>query len=97
MPTYLQAGGGGMQTSHNQSSVKAGVRLLLIGLVLQLVSYACFIVLVVHAHIKIIKDNRTSGSEPWWKIIWLLYISSICIMVSIYQEIHQYLLTPNWS
>lgn len=47
-----------------------------------MISYAIFIVLVVHAHRQILRDPKTTGSEPWWKIIWLLYLSSICIMVS---------------
>jgi len=80
--TFLvQGGGGGLQASSNQTSVKLGQRVLLVGLVMQMVSYMGFIVLVLHAHRKIIKDARTSGLEPWWKIIWLLYFSSICIMI----------------
>jgi hypothetical protein len=77
----IQAGGGGMQSSSNQSSVKAGVRILLIGLGLQTASYVLFIVLVWHAHRKIIRDGMTMGSEPWWKIIWILYFSSVFIMI----------------
>jgi len=80
--TFLvQGGGSGLQASSNVTTIKLGQRVILVGLVMQMVSYACFIVLVVHAHLKIIKDTRTTGSEPWWKIIWLLYFSSICIMI----------------
>ena len=86
---YLQGGGGGLQTSHNPTTSKIGVRTLLVGLVLQLISYACFVVMLIHAHRKIVKDARTSGLEPWWKIIWLLYFSSVCILVS-------YLRTHAW-
>jgi len=80
--TFLvQAGGGGLESSSNQTSVKAGVRVLLIGLGLQTASYVLFIALIAHAHRKIIKDGMTNGSEPWWKIIWVLYFSSLFIMI----------------
>jgi len=80
--TFLvQEGGGGLQASKKLASVKAGAKVLLIGLVMQMVSYACFILLVVHAHRKILRDASTTGAEPWWNIIWLLYFSSICIMI----------------
>jgi len=80
--TFLvQGGGGGLQASNNQSSVKAGAKILLVGLILQMVSYVCFIVLVLAAHRKIRQDPMITGLERWWKIIWLLYFSSICIMI----------------
>jgi hypothetical protein len=79
---YLQGGGGGLETSNNRTTGKIGVRILLVGLVLQLISYACFVVILVHTHHKIVKDARTNGLEPWWKLIWLLYFSSVCILVS---------------
>jgi len=80
--TFLvQAGGGGLESSKDQTTVKAGVRVLLIGLALQTASYVLFIVLVAHAHHKIVKSALATGSEPWWKIIWLLYFSSFFIMI----------------
>ena len=86
---YLQGGGGGLQTSNNPTTSKIGVRVLLVGLVLQLISYACFVIILAHAHRKIVKDARTNGLEPWWKIIWLLYFSSVCILVS-YLRAHRW-------
>ncbi|KIM74982.1 hypothetical protein PILCRDRAFT_827692 [Piloderma croceum F 1598] len=80
--TFLvQGGGGGLETSNNRTTGKIGVRILLVGLVLQLISYACFVVILVHTHHKIVKDARTNGLEPWWKLIWLLYFSSVCILI----------------
>ena len=79
---YLQGGGGGMETSHNPATSKIGNRTLLVGLVLQLISYAFFVVMLIYAHRKIVEDARSSGLEPWWKTIRLLYFSSICILVS---------------
>jgi hypothetical protein len=87
-----------LQASNNQSSVKAGAKILLVGLILQMVSYVCFIVLVLAAHRKIRQDPMITGLERWWKIIWLLYFSSICIMVSRnHPNICEYSLMPSCS
>jgi hypothetical protein len=75
----LQGGGGGLQAQ--EGNAKLGANILLVGLILQTLSYVVFSGLIGYTHWKIKKVGEFSGDEIWWKVVWHLYISSIFIMV----------------
>ncbi|KAG1725074.1 RTA1 like protein-domain-containing protein [Suillus paluster] len=77
----IQGGGGGLETSKTQTSDKLGADILLAGLVIQTLSYALFILLVVHAWRSILRVGILPRQEPWGMILWILMFSSIAYMI----------------
>lgn len=69
--------------SHNAVTANTGARVFLVGLVLQTASYVIFLSMALWAHLSIRRSKESTGREPWWKIIWLIYFSSIFILVSL--------------
>lgn len=76
-----QGGGGGLQASTNQTSDKLGADILLAGIVIQALSFALFMLLVVHAWRSILRDDIHPRQEPWGPILWILMFSSTAYMV----------------
>jgi len=80
--TFLvQAGGGALEVSHNAATANTGAQIFLVGLVLQAVSYVIFLSMALWAHLSIRKSKLSTGREEWWKIIWLIYFSSVFILI----------------
>ncbi|KIJ19198.1 hypothetical protein PAXINDRAFT_97214 [Paxillus involutus ATCC 200175] len=77
----MQGGGGGLEASTNETSVKLGSYILLGGLILQTLSFALFIVLVLHAYRGLIKDGVRPSQERWGMILWTLLFSSAAFLV----------------
>ncbi|KIK81448.1 hypothetical protein PAXRUDRAFT_832855 [Paxillus rubicundulus Ve08.2h10] len=80
--TFLvQGGGGGLEASKNETSVKLGSYILLGGLIIQTLSFALFIALVVHAYRGLVKDGFRPSQERWGMIFWILLFSSAAFMI----------------
>ncbi|OJA10527.1 hypothetical protein AZE42_01695 [Rhizopogon vesiculosus] len=77
----IQGGGGGLEASTNQTSEKLGADILLAGLVIQTLSFAFFMLLVVHAWRSILRDYILPRQEPWGPILWILMFSSTAYMI----------------
>ncbi|KAI9743464.1 MAG: hypothetical protein M1818_002776 [Claussenomyces sp. TS43310] len=78
----LQAAGGGLMAQATESAVKLGQRIILIGLVLQVLFFGFFIVVSLSFNARLSKfPTRISPSLPWEKHMFILYASSLLIMV----------------
>ncbi|KAF5685916.1 RTM1-like protein [Fusarium denticulatum] len=79
----LQAGGGGYQSSGTIEALRAGAKLIIGGLFVQLLFFGVFIVIAIAFH-RAISANptaRSSSGLPWQKHMLALYIGSFLIMV----------------
>ena len=66
----------------NTSSLNTGRTVLLIGLVAQTASYLFFTLLITYSHMRISKDKTLDTSEFPWILIYIIYLSSVAILVS---------------
>ncbi|KAH8651787.1 RTA-like protein [Ilyonectria robusta] len=80
-----QSGGGGiLATAKTESSQNLGNNVILLGLGIQVLFFGFFIVVTVVFHIRINQRPTTKSYTivtPWKKFIWVLYASSVLIMV----------------
>ncbi|KAG5762546.1 hypothetical protein H9Q72_009360 [Fusarium xylarioides] len=79
----LQAGGGGYQSSGTIEALRAGAKIIIGGLFVQLLFFGVFIVIAIAFH-RAISANptaRSSSGIPWQKHMLALYIGSFLIMV----------------
>ncbi|EPQ56237.1 RTA1 like protein [Gloeophyllum trabeum ATCC 11539] len=78
---FLQASGGGL-TAMN-SLAKLGNDIVLVGLILQALSYVFFIFVAVRAHRSVVRSSPRSSvhKEAWWRVLWVLYFSSIFVLI----------------
>ncbi|KDQ62161.1 hypothetical protein JAAARDRAFT_30065 [Jaapia argillacea MUCL 33604] len=80
--TFLvQSGGGSLETSKNTNVQKTGSNIFLAGLIAQAASYVLFMVLLFHAHRKIVGSGEYSKNEIWWTAVYSVYFSSVFIVV----------------
>jgi hypothetical protein len=91
-----QSGGGGMLASaDNPDSVKKGENMIIGGLFIQIFFFGFFMIVTVVFHIRI-SSRPTSRSlvldTPWEKLIWVLYISSLFILVRSAFRVAEYVL-----
>ncbi|KAG2113872.1 RTA-like protein [Suillus discolor] len=77
----IQGAGGGLEASTNPTSEKLGADIVLTGLILQTVSFAFFVILVVHVWHGVNRDGLLLRKEPWRKILWTLMFSSTAYMI----------------
>ncbi|KAF3402545.1 hypothetical protein DPV78_004251 [Talaromyces pinophilus] len=80
----LQGAGGGIQSSGNLESMKNGEHLIVVGLVVQILFFAFFLVTATHFYWKIKKypmPRSCSPDIPWRKHLNILYLTSFLIMV----------------
>lgn len=63
---------------------KLGTRILMVGLILQAISYLFFVMLVVYSFTKYKKNAQFSKFDFPWILFHLLFFSSACILVSSY-------------
>lgn len=77
----IQGGGGGLEASTNVTSQKLGSNIILAGLIIQTLSFAFFMILVVHAWRGILRDGYVPSHEPWGPILWILMFTSTAYMI----------------
>ncbi|EIW79512.1 hypothetical protein CONPUDRAFT_166269 [Coniophora puteana RWD-64-598 SS2] len=77
----IQGGGGGLQASKSSSSITLGARVLLVGLILQTLSFAFFIVLVIHAHRSLRNEKIKASDHLWGMLFKLLYFTSFFFLL----------------
>ena len=75
-----KAGGSALQT--NVKLMSTGQKIVLVGLVLQAVSYGFFCLLLIKSHISIKSHGTSPAHKPCVMLIWVLYFSSAFISVS---------------
>ncbi|KAF1995602.1 RTA1 like protein [Amniculicola lignicola CBS 123094] len=82
---FIQSGGAGMLTqAKDDAGVKRGERIILGGLMLQILAFGFFVIVAAVWH-KRLASNETaaarSGVIPWKKYAYLLYAASMCITI----------------
>jgi len=75
----IQATGSALMSSSSSSNI--GQKIWLVGLILQGVSYVLFCTMLVYIHVSIKREQKITGKEDWWTLIYVLYISSFFIIV----------------
>ncbi|KLO17830.1 hypothetical protein SCHPADRAFT_936671 [Schizopora paradoxa] len=75
----IQGAGGGIETS--RSNGKLGTNILLLGLILQIVSYLFFVTLILYTHRTVAKANKVIRYDRAWRTVYLLYFSSLFIVI----------------
>ena len=103
----IQAGGGGsLAVAKTTSKVKLGERVILAGLILQIVIFGLFVMVAGFFHYRLRKDNLTRGcnSLPWQRLLLALYlVSALIALRNVIRAIeygmgsHGYLLTHEWT
>ncbi|KAH7210049.1 RTA1 like protein-domain-containing protein [Fusarium oxysporum] len=91
-----QSGGGGMLASaKNKDSIKMGENMIVGGLLIQILFFGFFMVVTVVFHMRI-RSRPTSRSlvlnTPWEKLIFILYASSLFILVRSVFRVAEYVL-----
>ncbi|GKZ86634.1 hypothetical protein AnigIFM56816_002045 [Aspergillus niger] len=80
----LQGAGGGIQASGSLAGMKNGEHIIVVGLVIQILFFAFFIVTATHFYLRVHKypfPRSCSPHIPWKKHMKVLYATSIFIMV----------------
>lgn len=77
----IQAGGGALELSDGKQNL--GKNIFLAGIALQSASYYIFVALVIYTHIKVKRASAFSGRESWWTVLYVLYVASAFIVVSL--------------
>lgn len=69
-------------TNVTAKAEKLGSNILLVGIILQLVSYIIYVLLLVHTHWRLTKEEKIAPSSTVRRVIWTLYFSSLFILVT---------------
>ncbi|TFK48541.1 RTA1-domain-containing protein [Heliocybe sulcata] len=88
MTFNLQSAGGSLAASKNSTVSKLGNDIVLVGLVAQGASYVFFLYVVLAAQYRYTRAKPVGArhQEEWWTVIWLLYFSSVPIIIrSVYR------------
>lgn len=67
----------------NDNTLETGRHILLTGLVLQTASYLFFTLLITYSHWRIAKDKMLDSSDFPWVLIYVIYVSSVAILVTL--------------
>ncbi|OAL53739.1 RTA1 like protein, partial [Pyrenochaeta sp. DS3sAY3a] len=82
---FGQGGGGGiLATAKSESSQKTGNNVILLGLGIQVVFFAFFMVVTIIFHVRIAKNPTPKSliiATPWVRFLWILYLASLLIMI----------------
>ncbi|KAF9873744.1 rta1 domain-containing protein [Colletotrichum karsti] len=82
---FAQSGGGGMlATAKDRDSVKKGENIIVGGLGIQIVFFGFFMVVTLVFHMRLSRNptpKTYSLDTPWKGLLWVLYASSLLIMV----------------
>ncbi|KAI6130982.1 RTA1 like protein-domain-containing protein [Pisolithus croceorrhizus] len=88
--SLIQTVGGGLQTSKSVSTDKLGVTMVLVGLAIQTVPFALFILLCLRVYKRIRAGEISLSSETWGPIVLALLFSSALIMLRCIYRIVEY-------
>ncbi|KAF3017113.1 hypothetical protein E8E14_009132 [Neopestalotiopsis sp. 37M] len=82
---FGQGGGGGiLATAKTESSQSLGNKVILLGLAIQVIFFGLFIVVTVVFHLRLHRaptPKSLTTSAPWQKLLWVLYGTSVLIMI----------------
>ncbi|KIW26836.1 uncharacterized protein PV07_06639 [Cladophialophora immunda] len=81
---FVQLGGAGLLASSNPSQSRLGSRIVLAGLLLQIIIFGFFVAVAMVFHLRLRKrlSGKSHGlSMPWQQFLYVLYITSAAIMV----------------
>lgn len=89
---FVQAGGGGiMSSSKTTSAYKLGEKVIVVGLIIQIIWFGVFVVATVLFNIRIQRSPTSQSrslTSPWKRLIYVLYGTSALIMIrSIYRVV----------
>ena len=71
-----------MATAKSSSTANLGKTILMIGTIAQVGSYLLFVFLITYTHKKLRGDKTVTWPGFPWVIFWVIYFSSIFILVS---------------
>ena len=80
----VQGNGAGLLTSKSPSTVSAGKDIVIGGLVMQLLSFGCFMVVGAVFYVRLEKkptERSMGGQVPWRRNMWALFAASLLIFV----------------
>jgi hypothetical protein len=80
----LQAGGGGIQAGGTLDLYEVGEKVIIVGLFVQIAIFSVFMATAVTVHRRIIATPTSAaerGSVPWRKHLWVMYATSLLILV----------------
>ncbi|KAL2875435.1 hypothetical protein SGCOL_009345 [Colletotrichum sp. CLE4] len=90
----MQAGGGGIQAAGTLELYDIGEKIIIVGLLVQIVVFGFFIVTTILFHRRIIRKPTTVAIEgiiPWRRYLWVLYSTSLIILVRSIFRVIEYL------
>ncbi|KAI9163419.1 Protein RTM1 [Paramyrothecium foliicola] len=90
----LQAGGGGIQAAGTLDLYKIGEKIIIAGLLCQIVVFGFFVVTSILFHRRLsVEPTRPaySGSIPWKRYLWVLYTTSAIILIRSVFRVVEYL------
>jgi hypothetical protein len=91
----IQSGGGGIQAMGTLSSMNLGSKVIIGGLLTQIVSFGFFIVVAITFQVRMLKERKTDPGLhdlPWRKHLVAVYIGSALILVRSVFRVVEYLM-----
>lgn len=90
----LQAGGGGIQAAGTLELYNIGEKVIIAGLLVQIVIFGFFVVTSVLFHVRLLKNPThlsNAGEIPWKRYLIVLYVTSAIILVRSIFRVVEYL------
>ncbi|KAH6693790.1 RTA1 like protein-domain-containing protein [Plectosphaerella plurivora] len=90
----MQAGGGGIQAAGTLELYELGEKIIIVGLFVQIVIFSIFMATSITVHRRISADPTPAairGNVPWKKHLWVLYATSLLILVRSAFRVVEYL------
>ncbi|KAK0373304.1 RTA1 [Colletotrichum limetticola] len=90
----MQAGGGGIQAAGTLELYDIGEKIIIVGLLVQIVVFGFFIITTILFHHRISRKPTSvaiEGIVPWRRYLWVLYITSLIILVRSVFRVIEYL------
>ncbi|KXH51972.1 hypothetical protein CNYM01_10511 [Colletotrichum nymphaeae SA-01] len=90
----MQAGGGGIQAAGTLELYDIGEKIIIVGLLVQIVVFGFFIITTILFHHRISRKPTSvaiEGIVPWRRYLWVLYSTSLIILVRSIFRVIEYL------
>lgn len=90
----LQAGGGGIQSAGTLELFKTGEKIIIAGLFVQITIFGFFVATSVLFHYRLSRNPTpvaVQGAVPWRRYLWVLYSTSVIILVRSIFRVIEYL------
>ncbi|KAK1490335.1 RTA1 [Colletotrichum cuscutae] len=90
----MQAGGGGIQAAGTLELYDIGEKIIIVGLLVQMVIFGFFIITTILFHHRISRKPTSAAIEgivPWRRYLWVLYSTSLIILVRSVFRVIEYL------